>query len=251
MTPQKKIKQFAKFLSYILERHPEEFGLIPDESGYVKIKDLLKALNETDGWRHIRESSLNELMLVETMPPVEIKDSLIRAVDRQNLPEPLPCGQLPKLLYTCVREKAYPHALEKGIFPAGHDHVICTPDKHMAERLGRRKDKNAVLLTIHAAKAAENNISFLQFTDLFFLADYIPPDIFTGPPLPKKPEKKVAAATPKPAAPQATHGTYLVTPEMIIPTAGKTAKGKKKKLDWKQERKHRRKKDKNTWPDGY
>ncbi|MFW5875013.1 MAG: RNA 2'-phosphotransferase, partial [bacterium] len=57
------MQQLAKLLSYILEKRPDEFGLIPDEQGYVSIKELLKVFAETEGWRHIRRSSINELML--------------------------------------------------------------------------------------------------------------------------------------------------------------------------------------------
>ena len=34
------LKKQAKFLAYILGVHPDEFGLVPDKEGFVKIKDL-------------------------------------------------------------------------------------------------------------------------------------------------------------------------------------------------------------------
>jgi hypothetical protein len=40
------VDKLAKMLFYMLGRHPEEFCLLPDENGYVKIKDLMKALGE-------------------------------------------------------------------------------------------------------------------------------------------------------------------------------------------------------------
>lgn len=249
MTPSKTHRQLARFLSYILERHPEEFGLIPDESDYVKIKELLKAFHETEGWRHIRESSLNELMLVVSDPPFEIEGSRIRAVQRQYLPATTPCTQVPKILFTCIRKKAYPHVLEKGISPAEHSRVICTPDREMAARLGRRKDRDAVLVTIHTAKTAEQSVSFQQFADMFYMTEYLPPDTFTGPPLPKAPEKEKHTGPAKTPKSRDEFGTFSVTSEMIESAVNKKAKGKKKKLEWKQERKHRRNKDKKAWPD--
>jgi putative RNA 2'-phosphotransferase len=247
MTPQQKNRQFSKVLLYILERHPEEFGLIPDENGYYKIKDLLRAVNETDGWRHIRESNLKELLLVEAEPQFEISENLIRGSNRAHLPTPARCEDLPKLLYTSVRKKAYPQSLEKGIFPAGHHQVICTPDLDMANRLGARKDRFAVCLTIHTSKTAEKGVTFHRFTDLFYLADHIPADTFTGPPVPKEPAKE-ASGPQKTPKPNESFGTFSITPEMIESVSGKPKKGKKKKVDWKQDRKHR-KKDRNSWPD--
>ena len=55
MATNKALIKFSKFLVYILGRKPDEFGLVPDKDGFVKIKELLKAINEEDGWRHIRE----------------------------------------------------------------------------------------------------------------------------------------------------------------------------------------------------
>ncbi len=251
MTPQQKARQFSKFLSNILERHPEEFGLIPDESGFIKIRDLLQALHETDGWRHIRESNLNELMLLENNPPFEMSGGLIRAAERERLPKKTPCREVPKILYTCVRKKAYPHVLEKGVSPAGYTHVICTPDDEMAKRLGQRKDRHAVLLTIHTAKTAEKGVAFHKFADTFYMAEHIPADTFTGPPLPKIPEKEKSPGPAKTPKPQTESGAFFVTPEMIESGAHKKSKGKKKKLDWKQDRKHSRKKEKKSWPDAF
>jgi len=43
-------QNLAKMLAYVLGRRPDEFGLIPDAEGFVRIKDLLKALHEEEGW---------------------------------------------------------------------------------------------------------------------------------------------------------------------------------------------------------
>lgn len=249
MAQQLKIKQFRKILAYILERHPGEFGLIPDAAGYVKTKDLLKALNETDEWRHIRESGIKELLLVDKDPPVEIEGNRIRARQRDHLPQVEPAPEPPKILYTSVRKKAYPHVLEKGISSPGSAGVILSQDSDMATRIGRRKDREAVLITVHTAREAGRSVAFSRFTDMIYLADHIPPEIFTGPPLPKTAEK---AKKPSPAKPKTTQpgaGSYSVTPEMIHAGAAKKPKDKTKKTDWKKDRRQRKKNDRKTWPD--
>ena len=40
MSQQRSPKQLAKFLNYVLGRRPDEFGLVMDKDGFVKIKDL-------------------------------------------------------------------------------------------------------------------------------------------------------------------------------------------------------------------
>ena len=48
MTKQNSAKQLAKLIDYILSRRPDEFGLVTDAHGFIKIKELLKAINEEE-----------------------------------------------------------------------------------------------------------------------------------------------------------------------------------------------------------
>lgn len=75
MTQPKSLKQLSKFLGYILGYSPCEFGLIPDSDGFVKIKELLKAVCEEDGWRHVRWNHIREIMITETHPPIEVQEN--------------------------------------------------------------------------------------------------------------------------------------------------------------------------------
>ena len=50
MARQKSPKQLSKFISYMLGRKPAEFGLVPDQDGFVKIKEFIKArMNNHEG----------------------------------------------------------------------------------------------------------------------------------------------------------------------------------------------------------
>jgi len=179
------IRKFAKFLTYVLERSPDEFGLVPNTDGYIKIKELLKAIHEEEGWRHIRQGDIQELQYSMSSPPFEIKDMLIRAKNRDHVRMPTPCVDPPKLLYTCVRSKAHSVVFEKGIRPTKHRKVLLASDTEMALRIGRRTDASPVLLTVQVAKVLENGITFDQVGETLYLAKTIPPGCFTGPPLPK------------------------------------------------------------------
>ena len=102
MGNQKSYKQLSKFLSYILGRRPDEFGLVPDDNGFVKIKELIKAVNEEDGWRHVRRGLVDELTVVLPDSPIEIAGGLIRAKSVKHLYKIKPAQDMPKLLFTCV-----------------------------------------------------------------------------------------------------------------------------------------------------
>jgi len=228
--------QLAGLLGYVLGRRPDEFGLVPDEKGYVKIKELLKALGEEPGWRHVRRSDIQEILLTLPDPPIEVSEGKIRSTDRTHLPLPLGTHDLPKLLYTCVRSRAYPHVMEKGIAPGGHPQVILTGCRNLAERIGRRIDPAPTLLTVHAETARQKGVVFHRAGESIYLAEQIPVGCFSGPPLPKE-SKRTEPQKIKPPSPPA--GSFFMDVERIQNRP--KLKGRKKEILWKKERKRIRK----------
>ncbi|MDY6904261.1 MAG: hypothetical protein SWH61_06220 [Thermodesulfobacteriota bacterium] len=254
MSTSKANKKLAKFIGTMLGRAPWEFGLVPDESGYVKIREFLKALNEEPVWRHVREAMLNEVLMTVPGAPFEISGGYIRATDRERLTEPVACSHPPALLYVCVRGKAYPHALEKGIAPSFADDVVLADDREMAEKIGRRRDAAPVTLTVQTATATADGVVFRQAGEGLFLADFVPPGCFTGPALPREryERKSVPAEKPQKQPPKGTQnraGTFTPALESSTGRADKKKTGKKKDPDWKKDRKRiRREKQKGSWP---
>ncbi len=188
MVKQRSPKQLEKVISYILGRNPAEFGLVPDPDGFVKIKDFLKAVSEEDGLKYVRRSNINEILITLPNPPVEIRGNYIRAKHRHAMPKNIPATNLPKLLYTCVRRKAYPGVLENGIRPMGFSHVILSSEPEMADRIGRRRDPSPVRLVVQTEISLEKGIIFYEAGETLYLAESIQPVCFTGPPLPKQKE---------------------------------------------------------------
>jgi len=239
MAIKKSLKHLSKFMAFVLGLKPDEFGLVPDENGYVKIKDFLKALSEENDFCYVRRSDLDEILLTLPDPPFEIHDQLIRATDRGQLPKMIRTVQLPKLLYTCVRQKAHPFTVEKGIFPVGYNQVVLASDSEMAGRIGRRFDKEPVMLTVQVMKSLERGVVFYQAGQKIFLADTIPVGCFTGPALPReKPFVKKQAVSVEKVEP--TPGSYI--PNLSPEEARKKQEYRKRRKDiaWKKERKRKR-----------
>src|SRR3989339_586401 len=92
------LKKLAILILYILERRPDEFGLVSDNHGYVKIKSLLRAVNEEEGFNYVRPFHIDDMLASLPDFQVEIKDSLIRAKNIDNLPKKATAGNPPKLL---------------------------------------------------------------------------------------------------------------------------------------------------------
>jgi len=190
-------QNLAKMLAYVLGRRPDEFGLIPDAEGFVRIKDLLKALHEEEGWGYVSLSQLNEVLLSVPGAPFEIRQNDIRSVDRNTPDLRVSARELPKLLYACIRRRAYPHVHAEGIHPSSHPRVVLVADRVLAERLGRRIDPDPVILTVNVRCACEAGVVFDPSGEGLFLADHIPPDCFSGPAVPREKPSDTGKPTPE------------------------------------------------------
>lgn len=235
------IKKLAKFLEYVLGRHPDEFGLLPDSRGFVKIKTLLQASHEDPEWRHLKEGHLHSLRAMQTPCPIEIEDDFIRASNREHLPVAVRPSEFPKLLFTSVRRRAYPVVLDKGIRPAGSPSILLSADTAMAQRIGRRTDNTPVLVTVQVALSQAAGTRFEKYGELLFLADYIPVQTFSGPPLPK--EKAVippSRATPAPERPS-TPGSFFPDPVSFEKPGVPLHQRRKRETEWKKNRRRARK----------
>lgn len=245
----KELNRLSKFLAYVLGRHPDEFGLVPDSEGFVPLKELIKAVNEDSGWRHLRKNHINELCLSHTKPSVEIVDTKIRAIDQNKLPQPYKADNYPKLLYICVRSKAYPVVLDKGIYPRHGPWVILSSDQNLALRLGRRIDLAPVVLTVNTQQTMTAGIEILVFGKTLFLASSIPKECFTGPPIPKekRDQKEKKQPIPQPTSPPIPGSFYLDLDRDGHKTIAKNnSKGKKQK-GWKEARRRDKRRRKEKW----
>lgn len=244
------VNKLSKLLVYILGRQPDEFGLLPDENGYVKIKDLMKALGEEPDWRHVRLTQIREAIYSTGAPTVEIENSLIRAVDRSLLffPEIPDC--FPKLLYYPVRRRAYPVFLEKGL-PASTsgNRIILSNDISLAQRLGRRIDPSPVILTVNSESARKKGATVWRFGNLLFLSTGLPLGSFSGPPPPKKQPGPKQVDIPKAQAAPKAPGSYLVDLMMVSTAYDQTKKRpRQRKNEWKRDRTRISRNKAKGWP---
>jgi len=239
----------ATFLDYILGRRPDEFGLVPDGEGYVKIKDLLKVMHEEVGWGYVHQGALNEVVLSVPDAPVEIAETRIRAVNRDRLPIPTVPRSFPKLLYTAVRRKAHPVVLENGIPPLGGvRHVVLSSDRTMAHRIGKRIDQTPVILTVQVEWAAQRGVQILKFGEKLYMAGSIPVGAFTAPPLPKEKAEPTAKKNTHEENPQAkTPGSFTLDWVDIEEKASVRRERKNREMSREKERRQLRKQKHERW----
>jgi putative RNA 2'-phosphotransferase len=246
MGRRKNPRQLEKFVTYILGRRPDEFGLIPDEQGWVGLRDLVKAISEEPGWGYVRKSHIHEALITAGEKPFILSDEKIRAVYQGHIPR----GENvfpPKLLYHCVRRKAYPVVCRHGITAPGQPGVLLATTEELAQRIGKRRDQEPVLLTIHARRASEAGVTFAKFGELIYITDHVPVAYFTGPPLPQVEKKE----PPKPQKePVATVDdlpgsfTFDVQRSRALQQQRLKRKGLRKEIAWKQGARRLRRKSK-------
>ena len=234
-----KVDSLSRLLTYVLGRRPDEFGLVPDREGFIRFKELLQAIHEEPHWHYVRKAHINEVLLGKDRQLFEFAEEGIRSLERHwRLDLENPANVLPKLLFSPVRRKAHPVAMEKGLNSSQGKYVVLTPDPDMAERIGTRRDRKPVVLEIQAAAAQRENALFYAFGTLY-LSPQISAKFISGPPVSKEPiaspsdaevkKQKVAA----PMQLDLTAGTFLLGLERD-PDLNRRTKGKKRK-GWKED----------------
>jgi len=241
-------QSLSRMVTYMLGHRPDEFGLLLDEEGFVSTKELLIALREEQGWSFVRESHLDALVREPADTTFEIADKQIRVAPGETHLElgPFPEVNPPVLLYHAARRKAYPAILEHGLKPSQWPWVPLYMTPEMALRVGSRRDRQPILLTVQAAKASRQGTVFWRPLEIIYLVKDLSPQFFSGPSLP--PEKTVAEKKkPSPPPEPPTPGTFKLEPERD-PDLWRRHQGEKRRKDrkdkdWKRAaRKKRREK---------
>lgn len=237
--PQQRRESLAKLLDYILSRRPDEFGLVLDSRGRLAVKELLRALAQEEGWSYVRRSHLEEVVNLLRPGVLGMDQTHIWAV--QPGPADLRAAEPvwpPPLLYRAITAKSHEVVAERGLQPQADQELVLAADPDMARRLGRRRDPEAVLVTVQAQRAAKQGQAFFPYGEGLYLSGAIAPEFLQLPPAPKKPAAKPAAEK-KPAEPP-TPGSVLLDIQGQ-PVKPWQEKGRKKEPAWKEAaRKQRR-----------
>jgi putative RNA 2'-phosphotransferase len=181
MTDKEKIRT-SKFLSLILRHEPERVGLQLGEAGWVRVDDLLEAVNR-NGVALTREQ-LDEIVATSDKKRFAFNDDgqRIRANQGQSVEVDLqyPPQMPPEILYhgTATRflDAIRQHGLQKM---ARHD-VHLSAETKMTMQVGGRHGK-PVLLTIRAGEMHRAGHSFRCSTNGVWLVDHVPPQFIEFP----------------------------------------------------------------------
>jgi putative RNA 2'-phosphotransferase len=239
-------KQLEKLMSYILGRRPDEFGLVLNDQGFVRLKDLLKAISEEPGWGYVRGSHIHEVFMTSRQKPFVLENDKIKAACREDSLDGEEEIVPPKLLYHCVRRRAYPVVCQRGIIPLGQPRVYLATTKELALRMGKRRDPSPVLLTVQAQRALEAGVKFAKQGELLYITQHVPVGYFVGPPLPREKKEEVSKPKETVAIPENLPGsfTFEVERSRALQQQRLRRKGLKKEIAWKKDVRRLRRKRK-------
>lgn len=159
-------------------RHvPEKFNLTLSKEGWVATSDLIESLKAFDKkWTGVTKEDLLQMDAQSGKKRFEIDGNRIRALyghstkETQITYEPI---TPPNILYHGTSNEAAELIKKEGLKPMGRQYVHLSDKIETATIVGKRKEKQPVLLIVDAKTAHEEGIKFFHGNDNTWLAEPI------------------------------------------------------------------------------
>jgi putative RNA 2'-phosphotransferase len=164
-----KLIQLSKKLSYALRHRPEEFGLTPDEHGFIPLEEVCRQLD-------VSHDDIAEVLAQSPKRRFEIRDEAIRTLYGHSYPVKLDLPDYVEgnVLYHGTSRRASARILREGLKPSGRQYVHLSKNSDDARQVGRRRDRNPIILRINIRRAKEKGAKFMDAGDVV-LAASVPP----------------------------------------------------------------------------
>ncbi len=171
---ERRYEKLSKYLSYILRHHPEEANLELDRKGSAPLGEVMEALNTTKhSWATVDD--IKKLGEMGVRRRFEIEDGKIRALYGHSVEVDIEGKIRPtKPLYHGTSRRSLDSIMKEGLKPMNRQFVHLTESREEAAKIGKRHDRQPVILKIDAPKASEEGIHFYDAGTLI-LAEYVPP----------------------------------------------------------------------------
>jgi putative RNA 2'-phosphotransferase len=198
----RQVDSLERLLVYVLGVAPWEFGLLPDDDGWLPLKEVIAAIRGEDGFRGVTEGRIME---IRRKPgdgsPIETGDGVIRL--KPGRAEPADRGEepakRPKLLHLAIKPTSWPHVSRNGLAARageGQTDLRLFEDKEMAFKTTSRIHPDPVLVTVGLKTAEAGGIRLAWRAPGLWSAPELKAEWLSGPPLPPKTEETAKAAKP-------------------------------------------------------
>lgn len=172
------LSALSRLVSHALRHEPWLYELELDSEGWVFIEELLTAIRETGPeWAGVGRKDLEDAVNSGEKQRHEIDADRIRALYGHSLPGRIEMrsGVPPEVLFHGTSPESAEVVLQEGLRPMGRQHVHLATDIDMAHKVGKRHSSSPVILTVAAAAAQEQGLSFYVGSDKVWLTDAVPP----------------------------------------------------------------------------
>lgn len=170
--------KLSKEISYALRHAPWEYELELDKNGWVPIAQLLQALQQSDEWQKVEQNDLKRMIEKLEKKRHEIKENNIRALYGHSVPMKIVKEEAvpPEFLYHGTAHNFLSEIEKDGLSPMDRQYVHLSEDVETAKLVGKRKDKNPIILVINTKNARAKGIKFYLGNEKVWLADNISSD---------------------------------------------------------------------------
>jgi putative RNA 2'-phosphotransferase len=176
--------RLSKTVAHALRHAPDQYGLEPDDAGWMPVEDLLAALRgRRRAWRDLTEADLAEMLRRADKQRYELCDGRIRALYGHSLTDRIEKSPVtpPDLLYHGTSPGAAALIQAEGLKPMQRQYVHLSADEETAQLVGARHATQPVILTIQAGEAHRAGIRFYYGSDDIWLSDKMPARFITAP----------------------------------------------------------------------
>ena len=168
-------ERLSKYLSYLLRHNPSSLGLVMDKEGFVQLDRLVSAIQSTDEWNWVTLNEIRNVQKRSDKKRFEIVEGKIRAIYGHTISKQIHYQPLvpPIILYHGTARKNLQSILAHGILPMRRQYVHLSTTVGEADAVGKRRDRNPIILRVFAFEAYKKGVKFFQAGSLF-LSEPIP-----------------------------------------------------------------------------
>ncbi|WP_369745151.1 RNA 2'-phosphotransferase [Paenarthrobacter sp. AMU7] len=167
----------SKAVSRALRHEPWLFELELDEHGWTSADNLLEALRkEVPEWSDLTLTDLQMMIDSAAKPRHEIQGDRIRAFYGHSTQGAitLAAATPPAELFHGTSPESIGSIFSGGLQPMSRQYVHMSADAETAVRVGNRKSKHPVILTIDTVAALASDIAFYRGSGSVWLAKDVP-----------------------------------------------------------------------------
>jgi putative RNA 2'-phosphotransferase len=173
------VVRLSRMMAYALRHHPEEFGLVLDEEGWVEVEALVQALRKRRvEWRDVQREDFARVIEQSEKKRYEMRGDKIRAYYGHSVGGKIEHegSKPPRELYHGTTPKAYEVIRGEGLRPMGRQYVHLSEDEETARAVALRRTSKPIILRIAAWKAYERGQRFYIGNDNVWLVDAVAPE---------------------------------------------------------------------------